>query len=108
MLDQVAADIDLRTVRILLETRNDVVEDALLADDVIDQRLHRIERVGDVPLQRKPRGRASRHPGSRRQAGDGARALEEAMDEARAHDVTGTPARSSIVTSRFDIGVRSG
>lgn len=28
----------------------------------------------------------------RRQAGDGARALEEAMDEARAHDVTGTPA----------------
>ncbi len=29
---------------------------------------------------------------ARRQAGDGARALDSAMDEARAHDVTGTPA----------------
>jgi predicted DsbA family dithiol-disulfide isomerase len=29
---------------------------------------------------------------ARRQAGDGARAVDSAMDEARAHDVTGTPA----------------
>ena len=54
MPDQITANVDLRTIRILLETRDDVIKDALLADDVIHEGLHRVECIGDIPLERRP------------------------------------------------------
>ena len=51
MLDQVASHFDLRTIRILFETRDDILEHTRLTDDVVHEGLHRIKCVCDIPLE---------------------------------------------------------
>ena len=99
--DQVVLDVDLRAVRILLQRGDHVVEHALVADDVVDERLGRAEGGLHVTLERCPAGHIARHQGRGRHPG-GIREAEHSGGEVEPFGRIGIAARQR---RRVDQGV---